>query len=145
MNRTKFIATLGPIGYLPAPGTMGTLATLPCIYFISLLSLETQFLAIVFVSILSFFVIQRALTFFKIVDPSQIILDEVVGCFLTFVGLAFSWQSLLAGFLLFRLFDIFKPFGIKRLEQLPGAWGVLLDDCAAGLLANIILRIFLPY
>ena len=96
-------------------------------------------------TILSFFVIQRALTFFKIVDPSQIILDEVVGCFLTFVGLAFSWQSLLAGFLLFRLFDIFKPFGIKRLEQLPGAWGVLLDDCAAGLLANIILRIFLPY
>ena len=135
----KSIATLGPIGYLPAPGTMGTLATLPLVYGLSMLSLENQFLAIASLSFISFFIIRQALTFFQVADPSQIILDEVIGCLITFIGIACTWQSLFVGFLLFRMFDILKPFGIKRIEKLPGAWGVLLDDCVAGLFANILL------
>ncbi len=135
----KYIATLGPIGYLPAPGTMGTLVTLPLVYCLSILSLEIQFLAIVSLSIISFFIIRQALTFFKVLDPSHIILDEVIGCLITFIGITCNWTSVFAGFLLFRMFDILKPFGIKRVEKFRGAWGVLLDDCVAGLFANILL------
>ena len=91
------------------------------------------------VSIFSFFIIQQALTFFKVADPSYIILDEVIGCLITFIGIPVCGLSLFAGFLLFRMFDILKPFGIQRVEKLPGAWGVLLDDCVAGLFANILL------
>ena len=139
----KWIATLGPIGYLPAPGTMGTLATLPLVYGLSMLSLKVQLLAIAFVVMISFFVIQQALTFFKVADPSHIVLDEVIGCLITFVGVACTVQSLFAGFMLFRFFDIAKPFGIKKVEKLPGAWGVLLDDCVAGLCANVVLQILM--
>jgi phosphatidylglycerophosphatase A len=51
------------------------------------------------------------------------------------------WQTILAGFLLFRLFDITKWFGIKRAEHLVGAWGVLIDDILAAILANVIIQI----
>jgi len=136
----KFIATLGPIGYLPAPGTMGTLVALPLIYSLSKLSFEIQSLMIVVLCMSSFFIIRQALTFFQIADPSHIILDEVVGCVITFIGIPVCWVTLVAGFLLFRLFDILKPFGIKRIENFSGAWGVLLDDCVAGLFANILLQ-----
>lgn len=135
----KQIATLGSVGYLPAPGTMGTIATLPFVYLISLLSLPQQICIIITMTVFSFFVINRALQSFQGVDPSQIILDEFIGCLVTFIGINFNIASMIAGFLLFRLFDILKPLGIKKIEKLPGAWGVLLDDCAAGLLANILL------
>jgi len=135
----KQIATLGPIGYLPAPGTMGTLAALPFVYFISLLSLPHQACIILVTSIVSLFIIDKALKSFNNVDPSQIVVDEFVGCLVTFAGIQFDLSSVLAGFLLFRLFDILKPLGIKKIEKLPGAWGVLLDDYAAGTLASILL------
>jgi len=139
MKLCKYIATLGPVGYLPAPGTMGTLATLPLVYFLSSLFIFDQCLFILLFTCISYFIIKNALQYFLVTDPSEIILDEVVGCLITFIGINFSWQSLFAGFVLFRLFDILKPFGIQRLEKIPGACGILLDDCAAGLLANIIL------
>ena len=136
----KFIATLGPIGYLSAPGTMGTIATLPLVYWLSTVSFAHQCAAILLLIVVSFFIIQQALTSFKVADPSHIILDEVVGCFITFIGIPICGPTLFAGFILFRLFDILKPFGIKRLERLSGARGVLIDDCVAGLLANIVLH-----
>jgi len=140
MNKImKHIATLGPIGYLPAPGTMGTLAALPCAYIISLLSLPQQICTIIGLFFCALFIINRALKSFNDVDPSQVVLDEVVGCCITFTGIYFQSSSVIAGFIIFRLLDILKPFGIKKIEKIPGAWGVLLDDCVAGLFANIIL------
>lgn len=135
----KDLATLGRIGSLPAPGTMGTLAALPFVYFISFLSLPHQACIILLISILSLFIIDKALESFSDVDPSQIVLDEFVGCLVTFAGIQFDISSVIAGFLLFRLFDIIKPLGIKKIEKLPGAWGVLLDDYAAGTLASVLL------
>lgn len=135
----KQIATLGPVGYLSAPGTMGTLAALPFVYCFSWLLLPEQVFIIIIAATVSLFVIDRGLQSFHDTDPSHIVLDEFVGCLVTFVGINFNLASTIAGFLLFRLFDILKPLGIKKIEKLPGAWGVLLDDCAAGLLANILL------
>jgi phosphatidylglycerophosphatase A len=134
------IATLGSLGYLPAPGTMGTVFTLPFIAVFSQWTMSGQAQCMGILFLCSYFVIKKALPFFATSDPSQIILDEVVGCVVTFFAIPFSLTAVITGFVLFRQFDIFKPLGIKYVEKLPGAWGILLDDVVAGLCANIILR-----
>ncbi|MGZ6255361.1 MAG: phosphatidylglycerophosphatase A family protein [Candidatus Chromulinivorax sp.] len=140
------LATLGPIGYLKASGTMGTLAALPAIYFFLQHSLHEQFIFVAGLLLISLVIVQKALLCFKQVqDPSEIIVDEVVGTFVTFVGLAWSIQNLIMGFVLFRLFDIYKPFGIAKVEKLPGALGVIFDDLLAGLFANLGIRLLLNY
>ncbi len=72
-------------------------------------------------------------------DPKAFVWDEFIGMWITLIGHAWHWKSLLLGFLLFRFFDIFKPLGIRRLERIRGGWGVMLDDVAAGLAANLCL------
>lgn len=79
-------------------------------------------------------------------DPSIVVADEIAGQFFTFLFLpvaVMGWQALLAGFLLFRIFDIWKPWPVSRLEDLPGGWGIVLDDVLAGIFANIVLRVLL--
>lgn len=75
------------------------------------------------------------------VDPSCVVVDEMAGMLLTLLLLPFSWGRLVTGFLLFRLFDILKPFPARRLERLPGGWGIMLDDLVAALYANLVLRV----
>ena len=80
-------------------------------------------------------------------DPSQMVSDEVAGQAITFLFIPFSGQVsldisiLLAGFILFRVFDILKPFGIKRLQHFRSGLGILLDDLAAGLYALLCLQL----
>jgi phosphatidylglycerophosphatase A len=76
-------------------------------------------------------------------DASKIVIDEVLGMFLTLCFVPFSWTNLLLGFVLFRFYDIVKPFGIRKLEQYPHGWGVMLDDAAAGVAANGTLQVLL--
>ncbi len=138
----KQIATLGPLGYAPAPGTVGSAVTLLLVYsshrFMPELFFYTLF--IIAISGIAFYVIAAARTEFSTPDPKQIILDEVIGCLFCFYGLNIDWYVLLWGFLLFRFFDITKCLGIGYLEKLPGAWGVLADDIACGLITNGLLR-----
>ena len=77
----------------------------------------------------------------KIVDPSFVVIDEVAGQLITLFLIPFSWIYLLAGFLLFRAFDILKPFPARRAEELPGGWGIMLDDIFAGIYANLFLQL----
>jgi phosphatidylglycerophosphatase A len=74
-------------------------------------------------------------------DPKQTVIDEMVGLWITVLGGPYTWTHLLAGFFLFRFFDIAKPLGIRRLEPLENGWGVMLDDVLAGVYANIVLQI----
>jgi phosphatidylglycerophosphatase A len=75
-------------------------------------------------------------------DSSVIVIDEIAGFLVTMFGLPFHWVTVFAGFLLFRLFDIAKPFPIRKIDQsLPGGWGVMLDDILAGVYANLGLRL----
>ncbi|MEO7506069.1 MAG: phosphatidylglycerophosphatase A [Pyrinomonadaceae bacterium] len=78
-------------------------------------------------------------------DPGQIVIDEVAGQAITLAILpSFAgWKGILAGFLLFRAFDIWKPFPIRKLEQLPEGLGVVMDDVLAGMYAAIVLSILL--
>lgn len=78
-------------------------------------------------------------------DPSHVVIDEVAGQLIALIGAPLHWSSLLAGLILFRLFDITKPFGIRRLERLPEGTGIMLDDVGAGLYALVIMQLLLHY
>ena len=74
-------------------------------------------------------------------DSPSIVIDEIAGLLVTMTLVPFSWGGLLAGFALFRLFDILKPWPIMQLQRVPGGPGVMLDDIVAGVYANFVLRI----
>ena len=74
-------------------------------------------------------------------DASPIVIDEIAGMLLTYCAVPIALLPLLAGFVCFRFFDIYKP--LPQLERLPGGWGIMLDDLFAGLLAQGCLRLFL--
>lgn len=83
----------------------------------------------------------RTIPIFGKSDPSEAVVDEVMGQLITFTFVPFgiSWPFILAGFLLFRLFDIWKPFPVRTLEMLPGGLGICADDIVAGVYAGICL------
>jgi phosphatidylglycerophosphatase A len=74
-------------------------------------------------------------------DPGFVVIDEVAGVWITLLGAVFhpDWQHILVALLLFRVFDIWKPFPIRHLEKLPEGWGIVFDDVAAGLYAWAVL------
>jgi phosphatidylglycerophosphatase A len=75
-------------------------------------------------------------------DPRQVVIDEVAGQIITFVATPrITWIGLIAGFILFRAFDVVKPFPARRAERIPGGWGIMLDDVVAGLYSLIVLVI----
>lgn len=78
-------------------------------------------------------------------DPSHVVIDEVAGQLLTLFACPIVWRALLAGFILFRVFDILKPPPIRRLERLPEGTGVVVDDLGAGVYALICLQLLLHF
>jgi phosphatidylglycerophosphatase A len=79
-------------------------------------------------------------------DCGKIVIDEIAGMLVTLYLVPFDWRWLLAGFLFFRFFDIVKPFPARRIDQrVKGGWGVMLDDIAAGVYANISLQILVRF
>lgn len=132
-------------GHSPvAPGTAGTLAAvvlyLPAFWAGSLwwAVVAVELLAVLTLSALA---VPKVLSATGAKDPQFVVIDEVAGML---VALAFAPPSpvgLGAAFALFRAFDIAKPFPVGRLERLPGSWGVMADDLAAGILAGILVLI----
>ena len=139
-----FIATLGPIGYLTVPGTIATIVTIPLMFWLRML-FPSPFVygGIVFLFlIVSLWVVHKARRYFKRhEDPPEIVIDEVVGCLITFWAIPLSTSSVIVGLLLFRFFDISKIGGAHYAERLNGSWGIVLDDVVAALISNMILRL----
>ena len=138
-----FLATGLLIGNVPfAPGTFGSLIGLPLAFLLSRLNL---LLSASFILLFVFFAIAVASAAEKILskkDPAKIVIDEIAGLMVTFAGLPFNLGTAIAGFIIFRAFDILKPFPIRALERkVPGGGGVVLDDVLAGIYANLILRL----
>ena len=134
-----WLATLGGIGYCPKmPGTAGSLAAL-LVY--ALLPHDAGVQAVVILSTLGLGVwsSQVAAAASGKTDPSQVVIDEAAGIWLACFMVPVSFWPLAAAFTLFRLFDIGKWFPIKQLERLPGGWGIMADDVAAGCLARLLL------
>jgi phosphatidylglycerophosphatase A len=78
-------------------------------------------------------------------DPSHVVIDEVAGQLLTLIACPIVWQALLAGFILFRAFDIVKPPPVRSLERLPEGTGIVVDDLGAGIYALIVLQLLLHF
>jgi phosphatidylglycerophosphatase A len=78
-------------------------------------------------------------------DPGFVVIDEVAGQMIALIGVPANWKYLLAGFILFRSFDIVKPFPLRRLEKLPHGTGIMMDDVGAGLYALVLLQIWLHF
>lgn len=78
-------------------------------------------------------------------DPQFVVIDEVVGQMIALIAVPVSWKSLIAGFILFRGFDIVKPPPVRQLEQLPEGTGIVLDDVGAGLYAFVVMHLLMHY
>jgi phosphatidylglycerophosphatase A len=139
VNIVRFLATLGLVGYAPAPGTCATLLTFGCIYGLyAYYACMLQGVYLIIVTIASGLII-HAVDRAGESDPSYIVLDEVVGACWVFWSVPPTCAYMIAGLLLFRFLDIVKPWPLYCLQQLPGAWGIVADDVAAGLLTNGII------
>lgn len=138
-----FIATFGYVGFFPiAPGTAGSLAALALYALVRWAGTP----AVELVTIIAVFAIgtwaatgtERTLAR---KDPGPVVIDEVLGMLITLAFLPLSLWGIAAGFLIFRLFDVIKPFPAGRLEHLPAGLGIMADDAMAGLYAHLVLRI----
>ena len=138
-----FLATGFFIGTVPfAPGTFGSIIGLPVCFLISRLNIFLSVLCTILFILFAIWVAAAAEKIFKKKDAGEIVIDEIAGLIVTFVGLPFTLKTAIVGFIIFRAFDILKPFPIRLLERkVAGGPGVVLDDVLAGLYGNLILRL----
>jgi phosphatidylglycerophosphatase A len=129
-----------------APGTFGTLAAVPI--YVLMAGLDTPLYALIVLGLLlaGIHICQRCEDILGVQDHSGIVWDEIVGYLITMIAVPFSWQAAALGFVLFRLFDVIKPWPISRLDRtVHGGLGVMLDDVLAGVFAAICLHLLRPY
>jgi phosphatidylglycerophosphatase A len=130
------IATWFGCGLVPkAPGTMGSLGAIPLYLLLARegrIGVGVGAVAVTGIGIWAASVVAREV---GKKDPQIVVIDEVAGMLVTMLpAREIAWPSIVAGFLLFRLFDVIKPWPVRRLEALHGGWGIVLDDIGAGLL-----------
>lgn len=137
------LATLFNIGKSPwAPGTMGTLATLPLWWLLWHLGPIMYMIVVLLLVPIGILAAQAYESQSSVHDSKEIVIDEVVGFLITMTWLPLTWQSAVLGFILFRFLDIVKPPPIRQLdEKIQGGFGVMLDDIAAGLVASLIMQL----
>src|SRR5687767_12187254 len=144
-----FIATCGYLGYVPvAPGTFGSAAGLAVFYAVrSTGSVTVELAAIVVLFAIGVWSGTIAERHFGGIDPGPVVLDEVVGMLITLALLPVNVYGAIAGFLIFRVLDVVKPWPSAQLEKLHGGLGVMADDAMAAVYGNLAMRaliFFLP-
>jgi len=155
MRFHKLIASGLGTGYAPfAPGTAGSILGIVLFYLFNYilngLNIEPwpiiplNLFAIIFVLLIGAYSIKKVHQIWEH-DAPQIVIDEIVGVWIAVFALPFQWQYYLYALILFRFFDIVKPFFIKRLDRMQGDWSVMLDDMLAGVYANIALQILVHF
>lgn len=139
----KVIATVFFIGYCPvAPGSVAAAFAMAFLWiFKPSQSIILSMLVISFV--LGIVASEKVAKQAKIKDPSYVVIDEFAGYLTAVAFLPINWHVLVAGFLLFRFFDILKPPPIRQAENLSGGFGIMIDDILAGLISNLLIRVFL--
>lgn len=144
---TKLVYTWFYVGLSPiAPGTFGTVAAIPLLLFMSNFTLESYVIFTIQLFLLGIFAAEEAEVSLWRSDPKEVVIDEVVGYLITMMNLVISWKSLLCGFFIFRVLDIFKPFPISWCDQkFKGGFGIMLDDVLAGMLACSALHLLAKY
>ena len=140
-----FFATGFYIGKIPfAPGTFGSIIGLPLCFVLSKIELPIAvFCTLVFI-LIAILIAHDAEKILNKNDPGCIVIDEITGIIVTLLGMPFNLITVAAGFFIFRIMDIFKPFPIRVLEKrLTGGTGIVFDDVAAGIFGNLVLRAML--
>jgi phosphatidylglycerophosphatase A len=142
---SKVISTFFGLGYFPvAPGTITSLAVILAYKFYLYQLSWPLYLLILF---LLFLVGVCTSTKFSAEsnkkDPRKIVIDEACGQLLVLFRMSEAWFPVLASFILFRVFDIVKPYPIKKVEALPAGWGIMMDDVVAAIYAGVIINLYL--
>jgi len=141
----KIFVTFFGIGYFPlAPGTLTSLIIV-ILYKVFLFKLNWPYYLLLLISIFltGVYTSSKYCTQLNKEDPRSAVIDEVLGQLVVMFRLPPNWIILLAGFFLFRFFDILKPFFIKKTEKFPKGWGIMIDDIVAAAYAGIILNLYL--
>ena len=120
------------------PGTFGSLVGVGV--FLLLKFWLAQVVAIVLITWVGIWAATRTERVMALKDPGIVVVDEVVGMWTSLLFLPFTPVTAVAGFVLFRIMDVFKPYPARQFESLPGGWGIMTDDLMAGIYANLLLR-----
>ena len=133
MTIWRFVATFFYLGKLPfAPGSWGSLGAL-LLWLLLPVAFSIHLSIIVILFVLGVYSSNKMAKYLDDDDPSEVVIDEVVGMGISLFMLPHSFGLYLLAFILFRIFDIVKPWFIYRIQNLPGGWGIMLDDVLAGL------------
>jgi phosphatidylglycerophosphatase A len=124
-----------------APGTAGSAVGVLLFLPLSGRAWPVQLGATIVLTIVGTLAAQRVATLLARKDPGLVVVDEVAGQWITFVSLPFTPPVAIAGFLLFRVMDVVKPWPARALERLPGGLGIMADDVAAGIYAQLVVRV----
>ncbi len=137
------LAAGGPCGVSPgAPGTVGTLGAIPLYLALSRLGPGAYVAFTAALVALGSLAAERAGRYWGVADASAIVIDEVAGYLVTLALVPFSWQAVAAGFVLFRIFDVLKPWPASAFDRVKNGFGVVMDDVAAGVWAwGVILAL----
>jgi phosphatidylglycerophosphatase A len=145
------VTTFFGVGRLkPGPGTWGSLATILLWGFASSrIPVEQRAWATLAVAVVVTAIGIPAATLVARAsgakDPQFIVIDEVAGQLVALIAIPLAWKTFLAGFILFRIFDMWKPFPIRRLERLPEGTGIVVDDLGAGVYALTVMHLLLHF
>ena len=140
MTVWRFAATFFSLGKLPfAPGSWGSLGAL-ILWLLLPISFSIHLSVIVFLFVLGVYSSERVAKYMDDHDPSEVVIDEAVGMGISLFMLPHSFGLYLLAFILFRIFDIYKPLFIYRIQNLSGGWGIMLDDVLAGLFTFAIVN-----
>ena len=145
-NKTHLLATGFGSGLAPkAPGTFGTIAAVPLVCLLAYSTTLTGYLLVTLIaSVIGIWLCGKTAKDMMVHDDSSIVWDEIAGLLITMIAVPLSWQTLLLGFVLFRIFDILKPWPISYLDaRVHGGFGIMIDDILAGFFALILMHITL--
>lgn len=139
-----FIAEGAYSGRFPfAPGTAGSLVAVLLYLLLKRLPLAGYLVVCLLVTGIAIWASDEAEKALGEKDPHRVVIDEIAGYLISMILLPSTWGYIIGAFLLFRIFDVIKPYPLHRLQSLPGGWGIVVDDVGAGIYTNIVLQIVL--
>lgn len=142
-----FLATGFGLGFIPLiPGTFGTLPGIALCYFLVQVPVAAAAGLIICIIAVAIWIAGAAEKSLGQKDPGKIVIDEIAGLTVALFGFPFDTFHVVAGFIAFRIFDVWKPFPLRNLEKrFSGGTGVVIDDVGAGIYANILVRLLLLF
>lgn len=142
---SRIISTFFGVGYFPvAPGTLTSFAVILAYkYYLFRLSWPLYLAVLSLLFFIGVYTSTQYSSESKKKDPRKIVIDEACGQLLVLFRMSDAWFPLILSFVLFRMFDILKPFPIKKVENFPKGWGIMLDDAVAAIYAGVIVNLYL--